>query len=122
MMLEFDMSDLGMMHYFLGIEVVQSAAGIFITQRRYALEILDSFVMKNCNLAKTPTEAGLQFVKYPEEGRKVDNRVFKQIVGSLMYLTTTRPDIMYSVSLVSRYMRFPQEIHLAAAKRILRYV
>lgn len=116
MMLEFDMSDLGMMHYFLGIEVVQSAAGIFITQRRYAREILDRFGMKNCNLAETPTEAGLQLVKYPEEGRKVDNRVFKQIVGSLMYLTTTRPDIMYSVSLVSRYMECPQEIHLAAAK------
>ena len=76
--------------------------------------------MNNCNLAETPTEAGLQLVKYLEEGRKVDSRVFKQIVGSLMYLTTTRPDIMYSVSLVSRYMRFPQEIHLAAAKRILR--
>ncbi|XP_069152763.1 secreted RxLR effector protein 161-like [Solanum lycopersicum] len=78
--------------------------------------------MNNCNLAETPTEAGLQLVKYPEEGRKVDSRVFKQIVGSLMYLTTTRPDIMYSVSLVSRYMECPQEIHLVAAKRILRYV
>ena len=72
--------------------------------------------MKNCNLAETRTEAGLQFVKYPDEGRKVDSRVFKQIEGSLMYLTTTRPDIMYSVSLVSRYMECPHEIHLAAAK------
>ena len=80
MMLEFDMSDLGMMHYFLGIEVVQSAAGIFITQRRYAREILDRFGMKNCNLAETPTEVGLQLVKYQKEGRKVDTRVFKQIV------------------------------------------
>ena len=52
----------------------------------------------------------------------MDNRVFKQIVGSLMYLTTTRPDIMYSVSLISRYMECPKEIHFAAAKRILRYV
>ena len=72
--------------------------------------------MKNCNLAETPTGAGLQPVKYPEDGRKVDRRVFKQIVESLMYLTTTRPDIMYSVSLVSRYMECPHEIHLAAAK------
>ena len=122
MMLEFDMSVLGMMHYFLGIEVVQSAVGIFITQRKYAREILDRFGMKNCNLVETPTEVGLQLVKYPEEGQKVDNRVFKQIVGSLMYLTTTRPDIMYYVSLVSRYMECPKEIHFAAAKRILRYV
>jgi len=122
MMLKFDMSNLGMMYYFLGTEVVQSAVGIFITQRKYAREILDRFGMKNCNLVETPIEVGLQLVKYPEEGRKVDSRVFKQIVGSLMYLTTTRPDIMYYVSLVNRYMECPKEIHFAVVKRILRYV
>ena len=78
--------------------------------------------MKNCNLAETLTEGGLQLLKYPEEGRKVDSRGFKQIMGSLMYFTTTRPDIMYSVRFVSRYMECPHDIHLAAANRILRFV
>ena len=64
---------------------------------------------------------GLKLVKNLE-GRKVDNTLYKQIVGSLMYLIATRPDIMYSVSLISRYMESPKEIHLLAAKRILRYL
>lgn len=121
MMLEFDMSDLGKMHYFLGIEVVQIAAGIFISQKKYVQEILYRFQMSNCNPMATPTEVGLRLVRNPE-GRKVDSHLYKQIVGSLMYLTGTRPDIMHAVSLISRYMESPKEIHLLAAKRILRYL
>ncbi|KAL5564205.1 hypothetical protein UlMin_027369 [Ulmus minor] len=120
-MSEFEMSDLGMLHYFLGIEVVQSATGIFISQKKYVREILDMFQMKNCNSVNTPTEFGLKLNK-DHEGKKVDGTLYKQIVGSLMYLTATRPDIMYSVSLISRYMENPTEMHLLAAKRILRYL
>ncbi|TXG51246.1 hypothetical protein EZV62_023770 [Acer yangbiense] len=121
MMTEFDMSDLGLMHYYLGIEVNQSSAGIFISQKKYVQEVLNRFQMKNCNPVTTPTEMGLKLVKNPE-GEKVDNTGYKQIVGSLMYLTATRPDLMYAVSLISRYMESPREIHLLAAKRILRYM
>ncbi|KAG6513295.1 hypothetical protein ZIOFF_023613 [Zingiber officinale] len=121
MMVEFEMSDLGMMHYFLGMEVVQSTTGIFISQKKYVQEILDMFQMKDCNLVSTPTEFGLKLNK-DHEGKKVDSTIYKQIVGSLMYLTATRPDIMYSVSLISRYMENPTEIHLLTAKRILRYL
>ena len=121
MMSEFEMSDLGMLHYFLGIEVVQSATGIFISQKKYVREILDRFQMKNCNSVNTPTEFGLKLNK-DHEGKKVDGTLYKQIVGSLMYLTATRPDIMYSVSLISRYMENPTEMHLLATKRILRYL
>ncbi|KAG6475047.1 hypothetical protein ZIOFF_064264 [Zingiber officinale] len=121
MMVEFEMSDLGMMHYFLGMEVVQSTKGIFISQKKYVQEILDRFQMKDCNPVSTPTEFGLKLNK-DHEGKKVDSTIYKQIVGSLMYLTATRPDIMYSVSLISRYMENPTEIHLLAAKRILRYL
>ncbi|XP_019054183.1 PREDICTED: uncharacterized protein LOC109115040 [Nelumbo nucifera] len=120
-MVEFDMSDLGMMHYFFGIEVIQSAAGNFISQKKYVQEILDRFQMKNCNSISTPTEVDLKLMK-DSEGKKVDNTLFKQIVGSLMYLTATRPDIMYAVSLISRYMERPKEIHLLAAKRIFQYL
>ncbi|KAK9706501.1 hypothetical protein RND81_07G130100 [Saponaria officinalis] len=121
MMDEFEMSDLGKMHYFLGIEVVQSTNGIFICQQKYVREILDKFQMRNCNPVNTPNEFGLKLNKDPG-GTKVDSTLYKQIVGSLMYLTATRPDIMYSVSLISRYTEKPTHMHLSAAKRILRYL
>ncbi len=77
--------------------------------------------MKDCNPVSTPTEFGLKLNK-DHEGKKVDSTLYKQIVGSLMYLTATRPDIMYSVSLISRYMENSTEMHLLTAKRILRYL
>ncbi|GMJ14865.1 hypothetical protein HRI_005155700 [Hibiscus trionum] len=95
MMLEFDMFDLGKMHYFLGIEVRQSSDGIFISQRKYVQDVLMRFQMNECNSVSTPVEFGLKLHK-DQEGKKVDITLYKQIVGSLMYLTTTRPDIMHS--------------------------
>nr|XP_048324153.1 secreted RxLR effector protein 161-like [Ziziphus jujuba var. spinosa] len=121
MMLEFDMTDLGLMHYFLSIEVVQSATGIFISQKKYVQKILDRFDMKDCNSVTTSMEKGLKLVK-DSGGKMVDSTLYKQIVGSLMYLIATRPNIMHSVSLISRYMENPKQIHLLAAKRILRYL
>lgn len=73
--------------------------------------------MKNSNCMSIPTEFGLKLVKDPE-GRKVDITLYKQIVGSLVYLTATRPDIMHAMSPVSRYMECPMEIHFLAPKRI----
>ncbi|CAI8587517.1 unnamed protein product [Vicia faba] len=121
MMLEFDMADLGKMHYFLCIKVVQSKAGILISQKKYVQEILNKFQMSNCNRAAIPTEVGLKLVRNSDE-KKVDSHLYKQIVGSLMYLTGTRPDIMHVVCLISRYMENPKESHLLVAKRILRYL
>ncbi|XP_016901892.1 secreted RxLR effector protein 161-like [Cucumis melo] len=120
-MVEFEMSDLGKMHYFLGIEVVQSASGIFISKKKYAQEMLDKFRMANCNLVSTPIEVGLKLVRDPK-GRKIDNTLYKQIVGSLMYLTATRPDSMHHISIISIYLEFPAEMQLLAAKRIFRYL
>ena len=77
--------------------------------------------MKHCNSADTPVEFGLNLNK-AGRGSKVDNTLYRQIVGNLMYLTATRPDIMYGVSLISKYMESPTKIHLLAAKRILRYL
>ena len=84
-------------------------------------DILDRFQMKDCNPVSTPIEFGLKLNK-DHEGKKVDSTLYKQIVGSLMYLIATRPDIMFSMSLISRYMENPTKIHLLAAKRILRYL
>ncbi|XP_048228654.1 uncharacterized mitochondrial protein AtMg00810-like [Ricinus communis] len=114
-MSEFEMTDLGLMHYFLGLEVIQSYAGIFMCQRRYVQDILTKFQMQDCNPVYTPAETSLKLVKDPD-GVKIDSTLYKQIVGSLMYLTSTRPDIMFVVSLISRFMKNPTEMHLMAAK------
>ncbi|GLU00271.1 hypothetical protein SLE2022_176500 [Rubroshorea leprosula] len=115
------MTDLGLLHYFLGLEVVQLDSGIFVCQKKYVQEVLDRFQKKNCNSITTPVDKGVKLVKDPG-GKSVDSKLYKQIVGSLMYLTATRPDIMHGVSLISRYMEHPKELHLQTAKRILRYL
>ena len=81
MMDEFEMTDLGMMHYFPGIEIVQSDDGIFLSQKKYVGEILDRFQMNDCNPVNTPVECGLKLHKDPE-GKKVNSKLYKQIVGS----------------------------------------
>ncbi|KAK9705165.1 hypothetical protein RND81_07G037600 [Saponaria officinalis] len=120
--LEFDMSDLGKMKYFLGVEVKQCPGGIFICQRRYAREVIARFGMEDSNAVKNPIVPGTKLRK-DEGGVKVDETQFKQLVGSLMYLTVTRPDLMYGViSLLSRFMSNPTTSHWLAAKMILRYL
>ena len=121
MKIEFDMTDLGRMKYFLGIEVLQKADGIFITQRKYAQEILERFNMDQCNSVHNPVVPGFKLMK-DEGGVEVDSTVYKQMVGSLMYLTAKRPDLMFIISLISRYMERPTESHLLAAKRALSYI
>lgn len=121
MMNEFAMTDLGKMKYFLGVEVVQGEQGIFINQNKYANEVLARFGMYDCNSMKNLIVPGSRLSKNGG-GAAVDATMFKQLVGSLRYLTATRPDLMFSVNLVSRYVEHPTEAHLLAAKRILRYV
>jgi hypothetical protein len=121
MMSAFDMTDLGRMRFFLGIEVLQRTDGIFISQRKYAQEILERFKMDQYNSVHNPAVPSFKLTK-DEEGIKVDSTLYKQIVGSLMYLTATRPDLMFIVSLISRYMESPAESHLLAAKRVLKYI
>ena len=115
MMREFDMTDLGSMRFFLGIEVLQQADGIFIYQRNYALEILKRFGMLESNEVSSPIIPGFKINK-DENGTTIDETYFKQIVGSLMYLTATRPDMMFATSLISIFMSRPTELHLQAAK------
>ena len=118
---EFDMKNLGKMRYFLGLEVLQRFDGVFISQKKYALEVLKWFGMDKSNFVHNPIVPGFKLVK-DEGGVKVNKTYYKQIVGSLMYLTATRPDMMFVVSLISRYMENPTELHLQAAKRVLRYL
>jgi len=109
------------MRHFLGIEVIQNEACIFICQRRYALAILARFNMLDSNSVRNPMVPGTILSK-DDAGIPVDITKFKQAVGSLMYLTVTRPDLMFGVNLISRYMANPKESHWAATKRLLRYL
>jgi hypothetical protein len=93
MMETFDMTDLGKMRHFLGVEVIQSSQGIFMCQHRYAKEILERFGMENSNVVCSPMVTGTKLSKHDTDN-EVDPTQFKQIIGSLMYLTATRPDMM----------------------------
>jgi hypothetical protein len=115
------MTDLGYMRYFLGIEAHKSKTSIFISQSKYAHEILKRFNMINSKASPTPVIKGLKLSK-EDKGSKVDLILFKRLIRSLMYIATTRPDIMYGVSLISRFMENPKESHWKAWERILRYV
>jgi hypothetical protein len=117
----FAMTDLGKMRYFLGMEVNQSNEGIYMHQCKYATEILSRFGMENCNKVCSPIVPGCRLSKN-ESGKATDASEYKQMVGCLMYLLASRPDLAYSVCLVARYMDRPTEIHVAAVKRIMRYL
>ncbi|XP_047309787.1 uncharacterized mitochondrial protein AtMg00810-like [Impatiens glandulifera] len=118
---EFEMTDLGLMKYFLGLEVKQSEEGIFISQERYALDILKKFKMEDCNPISIPMEPGTKLSKF-DGGERADAGRYRSLVGSLRYLTSTRPDLMLSVGITSRFMEDPSYTHWKALKRILRYV
>ena len=116
-----EMTDLGEMTYFLGIEVHQQQHDIFICQKKYAKEILKKFRMEECKPTSTLMNQKEKFCK--ENGaEKANEGLFRSMIGCLMYLTSTRPDIMYVVSLLSRYMHCASKNNFQAAKRVLRYV
>jgi hypothetical protein len=118
---EFEMTDLGKMRYFLGVEVFQSKEGIFISQQMYAKEILERFQLLDCNFVHNPMVPGVK-LSVKGDGISVDATQYKQLIGCLLYITATRPDIMYTVCLLSRYMQAPTRQHMLAAKRVLRYL
>eukprot|EP00253_Pinus_taeda_P025809 PITA_25809 len=117
----FDMTDLGLLHYCLGIEVWQIENHIFLSQSKYAKNLVDRFRMQDCKPATTPMEPGLK-LSAQSSSPPVDETLFRQLVGSLIYLTATRPDISFAVSYISRFMSAPKADHWIAAKRVLRYV
>jgi hypothetical protein len=115
------MTDLGLMTYFLGMEIKQGKDEVFICQKKYAKEILKKFKLEECREMNTPMNSKEKLCK--EDGtEKIDQVYFRSLVGCLMYLTATRPDILNAVSILSRFMHCASEWHLKAAKRVLRYV
>eukprot|EP00253_Pinus_taeda_P024109 PITA_24109 len=115
------MTDLGHLHYFLGLQVLQSKEGISLSQSKYACDILRHFHMEDCKPAPSPFQSGVK-LSVSCTSPEVDATLYRQLVGKLLYLTHTRPDLSFVVGLVARFMQNPRESHWKAAKRILRYV
>ncbi|KAL3536975.1 hypothetical protein ACH5RR_000341 [Cinchona calisaya] len=111
MISHFEMTDLGLTSYFLGIKVCQMASDIFISQKKYTGDIMKKFKMDTVKPMMTPAEEKLKLTK---DGTRnfVDATYFKRLVGSLRYLTSTRPDITFGVHLISRFMESPCQSHL----------
>ena len=117
----FEMIDLGLMSYYLGMEVKQSDDGIFICQQKYVKEILKKFHMKSYKSTSTPMNLKEKFNKN-DGTNKVDKGQYRGLIGCLMHLKATRSNIAFVVSLLSCFMHCASELHLQAVKRIIRYV
>ncbi|XP_070672464.1 uncharacterized mitochondrial protein AtMg00810-like [Malus domestica] len=121
MMNKYEMKNLGLLHHFLGIRVIQQEGSIFIHQKKYALSLLDKFGLKNCksmSIPLTPTDK----LRKNDGSELAYEELYKKIVGSILYLTTPRLNIIYSTCVLARYMHCPTTKHLGISKRILRYV
>lgn len=118
---DFEMKDLGGLKYFLGIEVVRSKQGISLSQRKYVLDLLTETGMLDCKPVDTPVVQNLKLGEFPTQ-EPANKERYQRLVGKLIYLSHTRPDIAYAVSLVSQFMHAPSEQHMEAVFRILRYL
>eukprot|EP00253_Pinus_taeda_P015405 PITA_15405 len=117
----FEMTDLGYVHYYLGIEITQHPKSIFLSQKKYIGDLLNRFGMTECNPLTTPMEQNLKLTSI--EGKEFqDATKYRQLVGSLNYLTTTRPDISFVVGILSKFMQKPCEGHWSCCKKILRKI
>ncbi|GJU30765.1 putative ribonuclease H-like domain-containing protein [Tanacetum coccineum] len=117
----FQMSSMGELTFFLGLQVKQNPNGIFISQDKYVAEILKKFDFASVKTASTPIETQKPLVK-DEEASDVDVHLYRSMIGSLMYVTASRPDIMFAVCACSRFQVTPKTSHLSAVKRIFRYL
>ncbi|GJZ90221.1 retrovirus-related pol polyprotein from transposon TNT 1-94 [Tanacetum coccineum] len=117
----FEMSMMGEMMFFLGLQVNQSPRGIFINQSNYVLEILKKYGMKTCDPIGTPMEIKDK-LDLDQNGTLVDATKYRSMIGALMYLTSSRPEIVHATCLCARYQAKPTKKHLKEVKRIFRYL
>jgi hypothetical protein len=118
---EFEMSLLGELSFFLGLQICQRNQGIFISQTKYIREMLKRFGMEDCKLVTTPMQTSCKLRK-DDDSKSTDQRQYRSMIGSLLYVTTSRPDVMQAVGQVARFQAAPKESHVLAVKRIFRYL
>jgi hypothetical protein len=118
---EFEMSMMGELQFFLGLQIMQSKEGTFVHQAKYTKHIVRKFKMENSKDMAMPMSTTTT-IDADEEGEHVDPKEYRSMIGSLLYLTTTRPDIQFSVCLCARFQASPRTSHRQAVKRIFRYL
>ena len=118
---EFEMSMMGELIYFLRLQIKQCKNGTFLNQAKYTLELLKRFDVSNSKPFTTPMNPSLELDSNPND-KKMDVTLYRGMIGSLIYLTTSRLDIMLSVCLCARYLANPREMHLSIVKCIMRYL
>ncbi|GJS41931.1 putative ribonuclease H-like domain-containing protein [Tanacetum coccineum] len=118
---KFQMSSMGELTFFLGLQVQQKKKGIFISQDKYVHKILRKYNYTYVKSASTPTDLEKPLVQ-DGDANDVDEHLYRSMIGSLMYLTTSRPDIMFAVCACARFQVSPKTSHLLAVKRIFRYL
>ena len=118
---EFKMKDLGTMHNFLGLEVWQKPGEIMLSQGKYVVEILKRFGMMDCKSMTTSMTMNFKLLG-DTTSKTVESTLYMKIIGLLMYLTNTRPNICFAVNTMSQYMVEPRQVHLIVAKHVLRYL
>ncbi|CAM8880867.1 unnamed protein product [Rhodiola kirilowii] len=115
------MSMVGEMKYFLGLQVILKEDSIFISQSKYAKNLVKKFELEKASHKRPPAATHLKITK-DDTGTKVNQTLYKSMIGSLLYLTTNKPDITYAVRVCARYQVDPKESHLLQVKRIIKYV
>ena len=118
---EYQMSMMGELKFFLGLQIRQQHNGIFISQEKYLKDVLRKFGMQDCKGVKIPMPTNGHLCT-DENGIDFDQKVYRSMIGSLLYLCASRPDIMLSVCMCARFQATPKESHHKAVKHILRYL
>ncbi|CAM8917334.1 unnamed protein product [Rhodiola kirilowii] len=118
---EFKMSKVGEMSYFLGLQVKQKVDGIFISQSKYAKNLIKKLNMEKAAHQRIPTATHVKITK-DEADTSVDQTLYRSMIGSLLYLTASRPDIAHAVGVCAKYQSNPEESHLMNVNRIIKYV
>jgi len=118
---EFEMSMMGELKFFLGIQINQCKDGVYVHQSKYTKELLKKFKLEECKEMNTPMHPTCTLRK-EDQGSKVNQKLYRGMIGSLLYLTASRPDILFSVCLCARFQLDPREPHFSVVKRIFRYL
>jgi hypothetical protein len=118
---DFEMSLLGELNFFLGLHISQLDEGIFISQTKYIKEMLNKFKMEDCKLVSTPMVTGCKLRK-DDESKEVYQRLYRSMIGIVLYVTSLRPYVMQEVGKVVRFQETPKETHVMEGKRIFIYL
>ena len=118
---EFEMSMMRELIFFFGLQIKQMKERISITQSKYTRELLKNFGMESSKSVNTPMTLSCKLDK-DEHGKSINSKLYRCMIGSLLYLTTSRPDIMFNICMCARFQSNPKKSHLNAVKRIFKYL